>query len=512
MQGGLETGSIRSLHPQDATGSQIRGSSLLLSGRVLSLGINFAAQVLVVRFFSTADYGALAFGLGVVSLLEIFATLGLQEAVSQFVPICYESGQYEKLVGTIVLAAGAILTVGMLIVVAVQGWLAHLVTHERLAAHLLAILIFLVPIDAADALLDALFASFASTRDIFWRKYMLGPGLKFGAVLLLIWTRSTITFLAYGYLLASALGEIIYIWMFRRLLYARLPHRFRSVAVKVPWRELLAFVVPGLTSIVATAGIANINIFLLGYMRTMSDAAYYRAALPAAGLNGIVLASFTLLYTPSAARLFAKADRLGINNLYWQTAVWMSVLSFPIFAVTFSLARPFTALLYGARYEQSAPILMLLSLGSYFNVCLGFNLQTLKIFGRLRYLMLVSVLAALADVGANVLLIPRYGAIGAAIGGAGALISYNLLLQVGLVPTSNVKAFDRRYLSVYLTIVLSASSLFMIQSLTSLSFYLALPLAGLASLFVLAVAKKSLSVGEVFPEVLRLPFMRLILT
>jgi O-antigen/teichoic acid export membrane protein len=498
---------------RDATRMHIRGSSLLLGGKGLSLAINFAAQVLVVRYFSTGDYGALAFGLGIVGLFQIVSALGLNEAISRFVPIYHQSCEYEKLLGTIFLATGAVLLSGVFIILAVHGPLSHFLTPEKLALRLLWILIFLVPIEAADTLLDALFASFAGTRDIFFRKYLLGPGLKFGVVLFLIWKNSTITFLAYGYLLASALGVLIYIGMLVRLLEDQgLLPRLKSLRIQVPASEILSFVVPGLSSTLATASIASINIFLLGHLRSMPEVAFYRAVVPAAQLNGVVMASFTLLYIPSAARLFAKADYAGINKLYWQTAAWMSVLSFPIFAVTFSLSRPLTILLFGPRYEQSGPILALLALGSYFNTALGFNLQTLKVLGKLRYIMIVSALGVLIDIVVSLFLITRYGAIGAGIGTAVALISYNLLLQAGLLPTPNFRALDRRYFSIYLTIVLGAAGLLLIQTFLSLSLYLALPLAGCITLMVLVVAKKKLNILETFPELLSLPFTRLILT
>ena len=121
-------------------------------------------------------------------------------------------------------------------------------------------------------------------------------------------------------------------------------------------------------------------------------------------------------------------------------------------------------------------------------------------------------LAVLVDVAVNLVLIPRYGAVGAAMGTAGTLILYNLLMQVGLLLTSHCNAFERRYLSVYLTIASSAAGLFFFQFVSSASPYLALPLAGCVSLFVFAVTRKKIRIMETFPELLRLPFMRLIPT
>ena len=499
---------------QDATRKQIRGSSLFLFGRMLSLGINFFTQVMTVRYLSTRDYGELAYGLALVGFFRLFASLGLQDAIPRFVPIYREKCEYGKMFGTILLASGAILATGIFVVGVIWQsplFLIPFITHEELPPlAVLSILIVLVPVESADALLDGLFACFAGTRDIFLRRYLLGPVLKFGVVTLLLWTKSSIMFLAYGYVVAGAVGVLVYGALLMKLLSSQgILQLFHIKEIDIPARDILAFVLPGLVSAAAMC-MAPVNIFLLGRLRTMSEVAFYRAAVPVAELNNIVCASFTLLYTPLAARLFAKGDYRGINDLYWRTAAWMAVLSFPVFALTFSLAKPLAIFLYGARYAPSGSVLALLSLPIYFNVVIGFNLQTLKIFERLRYVIVVSLVTALANVMVCTPLIKVYGTMGAALGSTAVLIGYNLLLQVGLSPTAHFRVFDPRYLSVYLTIALSACGLFFASFLTSLSFYALFLVAACVSLGVFVLTKKKLNIAETFPELLRLPFMRLV--
>jgi O-antigen/teichoic acid export membrane protein len=515
MEAVLETAG-KTLSEQDATRKQVRGSSLFLFGRMLSLGVNFFTQVLLVRYLSTTDFGVFAYGLAVVSFFRLFATLGLQDAIPRFVPIYQENGEYGKVFGTIFLAVGAVLAAGivMVVLVCVAPQILLPFMHDRSPSSLgvLPILIFLVPVEATDLLLDGLFASFAGTRDIFVRRYLLGPGLKFGVVVPLLWMKSTAIFLAYGYLLAAATGVLVYGSLLIKLLRERgILQRFRFKEIDFPTRETLAFVLPGLVSALAMC-ICPVNALLLGRLGTMSDVAFYRAVGPIAELNNIVFSSFTLLYTPLAARLFARADYRAINGLYWRTAAWMSVLSFPIFAVTFSLAKPLTMFLYGARYAPSGPVLALLSLGTHFNVLFGFNLQTLKVIKRWRYVVRVSALTAVANLVVSTALIKQFGTLGAGIGSAVTLLGYNLLLQAGLSPTADFHIFDRRYLSIYLTIAFGACGLYLVGSLTSLSFYVLLFSAACVSLLVFVVAKKRLSIAESFPELLRLPFMRLIFT
>jgi O-antigen/teichoic acid export membrane protein len=209
--------------------------------------------------------------------------------------------------------------------------------------------------------------------------------------------------------------------------------------------------------------------------------------------------------------MFARNDREGINNLYWQNAIWIAIMSFPIFAVTFSLAQPTTVLLYGARYQESAIILALLSFGYYFNAALGQNGLTLKVYGKLRYIVTLNISTAVVNLAINLLLIPKYGALGAAIGTTSTLVLHNILKQSGLRLGTGINLFDRRYFRVYLIITLSVLGLLLVQLLTSAPVYISVVLAGLASLLVIRLNRQLLNVEQTFPELLRLPLVRQLL-
>ena len=497
---------------QAAVNRQIRGSSLLLIGRTLSMAVNFAVQVLIVRYLSKTDYGAFAYALSIVALGEAIATMGLDRAITRFVPIYHERGEYNKLFGTIIMVVGTIVSIGLAMVVLVyafQGLIAQTLINDQLAVALLLILIGLSPVQALDGLLVGMFATFASPRSIFFRKHVLGPGLKLIVVLLLVLGRSDVFFLAAGYLAAGALGVAIYTVILVHVLRSQgLFQHFNLRAITMPAGEIFAFTIPLLTSDLVYMLMNSSDAILLEHFRGAMDVAAFRAVQPAAGLNQLVITSFTLLFTPLAARLFARNDREGLNNLYWQTAIWMAVISFPIFAATFSLAQPLTLLLYGQRYADSATILALLSFGYYFSTALGFNGLTLKVVGKLRYIVVINILAAVVNVGINLLLIPRYGALGAAIGTCGTMVAHNILKQAGLAFGTGISLFEWRHLKVYSVIALSALGLLLVQMAIASQLYASIALAALVSLFVLVINRKSLNIGQTFPELLRFPLAR----
>ncbi len=524
---------------RNAVRRQIRGSSLLLLGKFISIGVNFVIQILIVRYLSKAEYGAFAYALSIVSVGETVVTLGLDRAITRYVPIYHERGDYAKMLGTLVMVLSTILSLGLAVVLAVVGVQAiadnlvtaaqassgvglasvyfgtlvaePLIQDYRLVSLLLAILIVLSPLQALDNIFNGMFAVFSRPSAIFFQKYVLGPALRVVTVALLVFGQSNTVFLAVGYTLSGLVGILIFgVVLYRVMRTQRIFQLVPLRSIQIPVREVLAFTVPLLASDLVYVVMNAFDAVLLGQFHGTESVAALRAVQPTARFNQVILTSFALLFTPAAARMFARGDTERINDLYWKNAVWIAVLSFPIFALTFSLAQPLTLLLYEERYAQSAIIMALLSFGYYFNSATGQNGLTLKVTGRLRYIVSVDIFAAVMNLAVNLWTIPRYGALGAAVGTTVTLVIFNLLKQVGLMRGTGVRAFDRRYLRAYLVIALAAGGLLVVQSLLAVPIWVGVLLAMVASVLVVRLNRDILDVKETFPELMRIPLVRLL--
>jgi len=112
--------------------------------------------------------------------------------------------------GTLLMVVSTIFALGILLVlmtVGLQGFIAENLVNDQQAVDLLVILIVLAPVNAFDNIMTGLFAVFSSPSAIFFRKYVLGPSLKIAVVLLLILGKSSVTFLAFGYVGADYWGS-----------------------------------------------------------------------------------------------------------------------------------------------------------------------------------------------------------------------------------------------------------------------------------------------------------------
>ena len=283
---------------------------------------------------------------------------------------------------------------------------------------------------------------------------------------------------------------------------------FRSQRSVIPAKEILGFSLPLLSSDVAATARSFLGVYFLGWFYAPAAVAVFRVVVPLAGLNRIVLETFQILYVSMASRLYARNDVRGIDHLYWCSALWITVLTFPLFLVTFVLAEPFTVLLVGPQYRESAEVLAWLSLGFFCNAALGFNTLTLKVFGDVRNIVRNDLLATAAAVALYLALIPRYGPLGAAIAHCAVLVVHNVLNQFSLLRISGITFFPARYFSLYAVMFALTVILFGVQWVWAPPIYVGLVLVAAASALVLLYARETLEVESIFPELGRWPLVR----
>jgi peptidoglycan biosynthesis protein MviN/MurJ (putative lipid II flippase) len=119
----------------------------------------------------------------------------------------------------------------------------------------------------------------------------------------------------------------------------------------------------------------------------------------------------------------------------------------------------------------------------------------------------LNILTACVAIAANVMLVPRYGALGAAYATAGTAILYCVLKQIGLARATGVRPFELRFSALYAGIALGAVAVVLGEWMVPERPSVLLALAAAASLLLLVASKHMLMVTETFPEVKRVPLI-----
>ncbi|HEX5560685.1 MAG TPA: oligosaccharide flippase family protein [Nocardioidaceae bacterium] len=510
-------GSAVDLGPVGGDGAEagrqhVRGSALLVLGRVVAMVIGMATQVVIVRTLTKSDYGAFAYALALAAAARTLLSLGQGRLLSRFLATYEEERDYPRLFGAIALAVGTICATSVLAIGGLYLFSDQLVgsaLNSQDAIKLVLILVFLSPLEALDLVFVSLFAVFSKPGAIFFRKNLLAPSLRLVVVLLLVVTGSSVRFLAVGYVLAGVAGLLLYVGLLTRLMRERgLLKEFRVREIIIPFRAVFEFSFPLITGELALLSTTVGGVFVLGLFHDSVEVANYRSVFNSARLNTAITTAFVTLFLPLIARLHARKDIDGLRRTYWHTAAFVAVFTFPIFAVTGPLAPATTVTLFGARYAESAPILAILAVGYYVNVVFGFNAYTLQVCGRIRFLVGVNLFVAALNVGLCFLLAPSFAAVGVAVANCIALVSQNVLNQWALRRSIRTGFIDRGCWAPYLAIVLGAGMLWLFQLVVSPGIVVSVAVAAVMSLVVLFVSRSALQLRDTFPELGSVPLVR----
>jgi O-antigen/teichoic acid export membrane protein len=135
------------------------------------------------------------------------------------------------------------------------------------------------------------------------------------------------------------------------------------------------------------------------------------------------------MFAPRIAAEDARGDRRTLDAMLKRVTYWNLSLAIPIFAVLLLLPGPLLRM-FGDGYAHGATALGILAAGQLVNAATGPLGQVINMSGR-PYLTLVNNAAVSAlNVGACLILIPRYGLTGAACSTTGAITLVNLIKLV----------------------------------------------------------------------------------
>lgn len=497
--------------------AQIRGSGLLLAGRVLSLAINLLTQVLAVRHLSVSGYGAFAYGITAASFCQSLVAPH-PDVFARFFAVDDDARDRAGMAGTLLF--GLLTSLGLGTLVFGGAWLFRDALasslSDRGAVDVVIVLVLLAPVQAADGVFQSLCAVLGRTRAIFVRKYVFAPLARLVAVGLLITTDGGPLFLAIGYVAAAAFGLAVYGAVVTGLLREReVVRHLRPGRANLRVRAIVAFSLPFLAANLVYDAMTFFTVAVLGHSHGTEEVAAVQAVLPAARLNELAMWTFGMLYVALAARLTERRAFRELRDAYWHTATWVAVLTFPVFALTVPFADSTTTLLFGARYEGSALYLAVLAAATFTDTVLGLNEATLQVLGRIRLLLGINAAVGALSVAATLVVVPAIGAAGAVLVFAVTRVGVNVACQIFLARQMQMPVLDRQHLRALAVLAALALALAVIhQTIEAIwappalvSLAEAAVLTAVASAIALAVTRRHLRLTETFPELHRLPVL-----
>jgi O-antigen/teichoic acid export membrane protein len=204
------------------------------------------------------------------------------------------------------------------------------------------------------------------------------------------------------------------------------------------WR----FTGPRAVANLAQITIQRIDIVLVAIILGPAEAAVYTAATRFLVVGQFANTALNQSAQPRFAELFAVDDRRGANVIYRATTAWLIVLTWPLYLLAV-IYGPEVLSIFGHSYRAGHPVMVILGVTMLVATACGQVDMVLITTGRSSWSLANGLTAVVLNVGLDLLLIPRYGIAGAAIGWAVAIIVTNLTPLAQLAISIRLNPFGR---------------------------------------------------------------------
>lgn len=223
-------------------------------------------------------------------------------------------------------------------------------------------------------------------------------------------------------LVAEFVGFIV-IWFFLKRLTGVGFTRIKGAAFD---SELLRYSYPLMFMTVVSTLMHGIDILMLGVFLDSESVGLYLPAVRTMTVIRMFLAAFGGIFAPMISELYARRNFGEMSALYRLVFRWILTLALPM-AVILVIFPDKIMLLFGAQYLPGREVIHILTFGVLLQSVTGISSALLVMTGRTKLNLFNVSLAASINIILNIILIPRFGLVGAAWGTMGAMIVLSLV-------------------------------------------------------------------------------------
>jgi O-antigen/teichoic acid export membrane protein len=246
--------------------------------------------------------------------------------------------------------------------------------------------------------------------------------------------------------LPYAAGLVVAIAWFRSLVRRRAPvdddQTDDPASVTGTGRAFWRYTWPRALGTASQVALKRSDILLVAALRSPKDAALYAAATRFVVIGQLGVQALQQALSPQLSALFAQDDNSGVRDVYRATTAWAMLLAWPVY-LSCAVLAPDLLKVFGHGYDEVAPVVVLLSIAMLVATACG-AVDTVLLMSGHTWLSLGNNLCALGlNVGLNLVLIPKYGALGAGISWTISIIIRNLLPLVQIAWKYHISPLGR---------------------------------------------------------------------
>ena len=455
-----------------------KSTGIILIGSILGVVFNLIRALIVVFFYTPEEYGLFNLYFTILTIFTVIGSVGLSEGIQR--NLSYFIGKKEKKLARSVVIWGLIMgTIGGIVSGAIlflfSNSIAGLLTNDPRLIYYFKVASIALPFNILTTLFISIFRGFQRTKEIvFFQQIIIN-------ILILV----PIVFISIFYLpfqniihsvsLAIVMNFLIFlIYSLYSLNKKKKLEYIGNTKLNLNiGKKLFIFSFPILFVMIMNNIIEWGDTIIIGYYLPESSIAFYQASIMMCRLISTTLTATIVIYTPLVTALYAQ-NRFEINKkIYVIVTKWLCFSTLPITLIFFLYSKELIIFLFGVNYIKAVIPLQILSIAYFYNNLMGPNGATLTAYGKTKSLMYATGIAGLLNITLNIILIPFFDIIGAAVATSFSIFIVNLIRTLILKKISGIHPIAPEIIKpTSLSILLSLILYFIFRLIIPISLFL----------------------------------------
>ncbi len=461
-----------------------KGGGVSFVGRIFEYIVRFVFGILIARVIGVEQYGLYTLAITVSLVATNLSMLGLQTGMVRFLPEKIREGDEKSIWGIIQVCIGLPALISILLSLGIfilAEPLASILFHDPRIIPLLQIASFLVPLDTLASMAYVITISYKQPKYSVIANNILAPLIK----LLLAAAFLAMGLSTNGILVAQIIASLTALGVLTYFVNALFPLIRPFGTASKNMKKLIRYSLPVYLGWIVNTLSSTFTTLALGFLGLTTGVGVYTAASRFSLIGSMFYLSIGNISTPIIADLHSQGNSILMKAYYQTTARWLFMFNLPVFLTSVLYAKPLLWL-FGDDFTTGVSSMIILAVGTlaYTSTGLGANILDMTDHPKVNSvnsLIMVFILIIL-----NVLFVPRWEVIGAALATSISIVLVNVICLIEVWTLLRMQPYNRSLIKPLLAGLIAGSVAMMFNHFFSQS-YLPQLIGGVGMLWIIYI-------------------------
>jgi O-antigen/teichoic acid export membrane protein len=390
-----------------------KGGAIAFGLKIGNTALGFLNQILLARLLGAGGVGEVILAVTVVRIFAQIAKFGMEETMMKFIPLYADQNDESRLKGTISFSIKFCLLVSvvfMFLILISSKFIAINIFHSEGLLKLIPVIVIAIP---AWVIRDIIGGILKGHKDAFRAlipESIISPFFKI--VILLLLTLKGISPLYAT--IAFVGGEVLAVIVSIKFLLDKVA-ALKNVKAQCENKKILEVAYTIIFTSMSVLLYTQADIWILGMFTSTEVVGVYGIAAKLVLLVYFPMVAFGAVIPSLIASIYSSGDLQEMRRVVRESTRWILSIAMPIILILVLEGKYILNYCYGSEFEAGYIILVILTIGQMIKAGSGMVGILFQMTGEHKVYMKINIVWGILNIILNIILVPRYGMLGAAI-------------------------------------------------------------------------------------------------